>query len=30
VALGAFTAFAVVVNQVLLLIERGMSTTGAA
>ena len=30
VALGAFTAFAVVVNQVPLLIERGMSTTGAA
>jgi MFS family permease len=30
VTLGAFTAFAVVVNQVPLLIERGMSTTGAA
>jgi MFS family permease len=30
VALAAFTAFAVVVNQVPLLIERGMSTTGAA
>ena len=30
VALGAFTAFAVVVNQVPLLIERGMSTSTAA
>jgi MFS family permease len=30
VSLGTFTAFAVVVNQVPLLIERGMSTTGAA
>jgi MFS family permease len=30
VALGTFTAFAVVVNQVPLLIERGMSTTAAA
>ena len=30
VALGAFTAFAVVVNQVPLLIERGMSTSAAA
>jgi MFS family permease len=30
VALGTFTAFAVVVNQVPLLIERGMSTTSAA
>ena len=29
-ALGTFTAFAVVVNQVPLLIERGMSTTSAA
>jgi MFS family permease len=30
VGLGAFTAFAVVVNQVPLLIERGLSTTAAA
>ena len=30
IALGTFTAFAVVVNQVPLLIERGMSTSVAA